>query len=828
MEINMLSNTEKYKVAIIGSGPAGLSAAGRAAELGVSHILLEGTGEISNTINFWYQKGKHVMNEPAQMPLRSSVGFKEGTREEILEEWQDAILKLKINIKFNATLKSIEGDVGAFLIKLSSGEEIQAATVILAIGTMGNIRKLGIPGEENPIVNYKLDDASLIKNKHITLIGAGDSAIEDALALSKQNKVTIINRRNSFDRAKGRNSSAILRAIQNQEIECVYEGVPAAINAGLGDELSFAAELVVESPVGNVSILTDKIIIRAGAMPQRRLLDSLGVGFPNQDETAFPLIGEGYQSTRAGLYVVGALAGCPLIKEAMNQGYEVIEFIEGRHIDPADQELVQKVLSDLPGFTSVKEELDKIKSNLGLMKDVSMLNLREFIRAGKIKFYKKGEVLHKPGYYSDVISVVLSGRVLLSNRSYYASEAEIAFSPQQVLGTQSLFAGLAWSGYVIAIEDVVLLETPFGTARKILSSIESLKEVINHIFTRRVIFSAVINVLPLDKIQETVNEMDFDELAYSTSIQKLKAGQVIYEENSDADCLYLVRTGTVSISRIINGKSQVEHLVSPGQWFGVDEILMNSSRLRMASATRSAELVKIDGGLFRAALSQFPSIEKATEKHIRKMLLNGHKRNMDDTASQVMSFFHESNIVDGTNVLIINESICVGCDNCEKACAETHGGVSRLNRKEGDSFASIHIASACRHCYEPGCMTDCPPDAISRKEDGSILINADTCIGCGNCVANCPFEVVKLVAAEPQQPFSLFSWLALGKGRAPGQEVGHHDPKAKKVAVKCDLCANQSSGPACVQSCPTGAAVRGSPINLLNLFERRSEDRRGS
>ena len=83
----MLSNVEKYKVAIIGSGPAGLSAAGRAAELGVSHILLEGTGEISNTINFWYQKGKHVMNEPAQMPLRSSVGFKEGTREEVLEEW---------------------------------------------------------------------------------------------------------------------------------------------------------------------------------------------------------------------------------------------------------------------------------------------------------------------------------------------------------------------------------------------------------------------------------------------------------------------------------------------------------------------------------------------------------------------------------------------------------------------------------------------------------------------------------------------------------------------------------------------------------------------
>ena len=55
--------TEKFKIAIIGSGPSGLSAAAHAAELGVSHVLLEAEKQAANTI-YKYQKGKHVMAEP--------------------------------------------------------------------------------------------------------------------------------------------------------------------------------------------------------------------------------------------------------------------------------------------------------------------------------------------------------------------------------------------------------------------------------------------------------------------------------------------------------------------------------------------------------------------------------------------------------------------------------------------------------------------------------------------------------------------------------------------------------------------------------------------
>ena len=71
------------KIAIVGSGPAGLSAAAHAAALGLEHVLLEAQPHLSNTIH-QYQRGKHVMAEPSILPLRSDLGFEAGKREACL------------------------------------------------------------------------------------------------------------------------------------------------------------------------------------------------------------------------------------------------------------------------------------------------------------------------------------------------------------------------------------------------------------------------------------------------------------------------------------------------------------------------------------------------------------------------------------------------------------------------------------------------------------------------------------------------------------------------------------------------------------------------
>src|SRR3546814_18665309 len=78
--------SEPVRVAIIGSGPAGLSAAARAAQLGLGHVLLEKTDHLSDTI-FKYQKGKRVLATPERLDLRSDCRFGEAARETILADW---------------------------------------------------------------------------------------------------------------------------------------------------------------------------------------------------------------------------------------------------------------------------------------------------------------------------------------------------------------------------------------------------------------------------------------------------------------------------------------------------------------------------------------------------------------------------------------------------------------------------------------------------------------------------------------------------------------------------------------------------------------------
>jgi len=178
---------------------------------------------------------------------------------------------------------------------------------------------------------------------------------------------------------------------------------------------------------------------------------------------------------------------------------------------------------------------------------------------------------------------------------------------------------------------------------------------------------------------------------------------------------------------------------------------------------------------------------------------------------------------EATDVLIINESLCVGCDNCEKACAETHDGISRLNRKAGATYAHIHVPVSCRHCDQPHCMKDCPPNAIQRSATGEVYIN-ETCIGCGACVENCPYDAIRMAYDAPEKP-GLLSWLLFGAGPGMGEQAGYAPDQAAekkgKKAVKCDACINVASGPACVKACPTGAAIRIGPAQYPDLLEER-------
>jgi len=231
------AGSDEYHLAILGAGPAGLSCAARAAEIDrrnkqatPTYVLLEGFSLPAKTIQR-YQKGKYVMAEPGFLDLRSDVRFGAGSREGILGAWMEDIGKLKVNIRFGCEVSKVTGKSGDFAIQLANGQRLRAAHVVLAIGVEGNPRRLGAKGEDEQSVLYQLDDPKEFKNEHILVVGAGDAAIENALALSEQNDVVIVNRGKEFSRAKDGNLSAVLAAISDprRRLTCSYESTTSSI-----------------------------------------------------------------------------------------------------------------------------------------------------------------------------------------------------------------------------------------------------------------------------------------------------------------------------------------------------------------------------------------------------------------------------------------------------------------------------------------------------------------------------------------------------------------------------------------------------------------------
>ncbi len=254
---------QRVNVAIVGSGPAGLSAAARAAQRGMSHVLIEKTDHLSDTI-FKYQKGKHVMATPSNLVLRSDLDFDAGKREAILETWDRQIADGGIKVVLNAEVTAITGEKGDFTIELKGREPVRAEAVVLAIGTQGNPNLLRIPGADLPHVQYQLDDPGEYYDEHITVIGAGDAGIENALGLAadpaQRNVVSILNRGTDFARAKGANVKLLTEAEADGRIVVFRETTPAGVRDG---------ELVLDTRDGQQTIGCDRIIARTGSKPPR-------------------------------------------------------------------------------------------------------------------------------------------------------------------------------------------------------------------------------------------------------------------------------------------------------------------------------------------------------------------------------------------------------------------------------------------------------------------------------------------------------------------------------------------------------------------------------
>ena len=170
---------------------------------------------------------------------------------------------------------------------------------------------------------------------------------------------------------------------------------------------------------------------------------------------------------------------------------------------------------------------------------------------------------------------------------------------------------------------------------------------------------------------------------------------------------------------------------------------------------------------------------------------------------------------------LIDVTKCIGCKACQSACQEWNDLREEIGINEG-SYQNPHDLTAnswtlmrfaeteangtlewlirkdgCMHCADPGCLKACPsPGAIVRYANGIVDFHEEHCIGCGYCIAGCPFDVPRL------------------------------SKKDSKV-YKCTLCSDRVAvglEPACIKACPTQALVFGSKEDMIEHANDRIAD----
>jgi thioredoxin reductase len=288
-------------VAIIGAGPAGLSAAILAKQAELRSVTIE-QDKVLATIDA-YPANKYVFFKPETMESRGGIAV-DGAglqREVILETWKGTMLQYGVSVNENESCKSVKKaeDGDYFVISTEQGaakdkQTYRARRVILALGNRGTPMKLRLPGEETKVtrdgktedkVKYKLTDPEEYRRRRIIIVGAGNSAIEAAVDLVARrdgtkitfrpdeeiNEVTLVIRSDLKNDLKFGNKQQVYDCIDEGKIK-VYFGT--AIKEIHDDEVVL---MNARSQEEKATIKNDYIFAMIGGDRPTKFLEAIGI-----------------------------------------------------------------------------------------------------------------------------------------------------------------------------------------------------------------------------------------------------------------------------------------------------------------------------------------------------------------------------------------------------------------------------------------------------------------------------------------------------------------------------------------------------------------------
>jgi Fe-S-cluster-containing dehydrogenase component/CRP-like cAMP-binding protein len=444
--------------------------------------------------------------------------------------------------------------------------------------------------------------------------------------------------------------------------------------------------------------------------------------------------------------------------------------------------------------------------------------------------YEPGEAVVSEGEWGgNTFYVVVAGFVDVFVRTPDNQEVKVAeLRAGTQFGEMSVLAGTTRSATIKAPEaspaQVLEIQRP---ALRLLRKLKAFGESLDRSYRehgRDAIVEDLKTTFPLTQ------EMGV-ELKRSGVFRVFSKNHVLFREGAAVDRIFLIKRGWLRRTSESRG---VEDFLGKSFCFGVEGVMKPGVWPYSATLMGRSELLEIPIASLRKHVALRETLARELARFTPPALGSRVNAKPKVGAKQLAAqqSLISSGLVDATNLLVMDMDLCVRCGNCSMACHEIHGQsrltrrgiqVTRLEAPRASAIQSVLAPAVCMHCQDPECLTGCPTGAIGRFEGGQIDINTTTCIGCGDCASQCPYNAISLISrkskpADAKAGFAdkLRDYLRLKPEPLPPAVDSTDD----LVAVKCNLCSDRTSlnppgakTPAysCEENCPTGALARINP-----------------
>jgi Fe-S-cluster-containing hydrogenase component 2/CRP-like cAMP-binding protein len=492
--------------------------------------------------------------------------------------------------------------------------------------------------------------------------------------------------------------------------------------------------------------------------------------------------------------------------------------------------------------------------------------LLHLVAASGLRLLTPGNLVIHEGEYGRDLFLIVEGQLAIFADEMEDSEYPIAvLNRGEHVGEDGMLTGHPYKMTARAQVPTLVLQVPEQVIQRLIELVPNVQvyfDQVNHTRSLR-------SILKRMSLFQGISDADIHSLMQQTPLKQYDRGEPLFAEDDKGgrpsrETLHILLEGFVKVARHKSvGTEQYEsdeRIIAyrqGGDYFAGGLDLLGDGRAVSVKAINRVRVAEVPRHVMLALFQHYPEVNQRFAMRLREYvetsvstqgyaltsgpLLDFPSKDMrpDEAVQEGLHSLVNDGVVEGTEVLVIDLDKCIHCNECEEACARRHGH-SRMNRK-GMVVGNISIATACRQCQDPVCML-CSRAGIARHPNGEVYIT-ESCIGCGICAERCPYGAISIINIEDEpathsswQRFSNFftSRVGTGAGRimdgtitspftAPGpldtfQPRDAFDEMRKKVAIKCDLCAGYKNQ-ACVEACPTGAAVRIQPTKFFGSTE---------